>query len=96
MTNLHTIVCMELKLLVFSFREKLVQELRWPRKEVTINKSCSWVVKPREIDFFSSFLLLFGQRKKKKKKSLVDAMISHRVMRLRQDEEKPTNVDFPG
>ena len=22
--------------------------------------------------------------------------ISHRVMRLRQDEEKPTNVDFPG
>ena len=94
MTNLHTIVCMELKLLVFSFREKLVQELRWPRKEVTINKSCSWVVKPREIDFFFQlFLLLFGQRKKKKS---LDAMISHRVMRLRQDEEKPTNVDFPG
>ena len=63
MTNLHTIVSMELKLLVFSLREKLVQELRWPRKEVTINKSCSWVVKPREIDFFPAFLTFIWPEK---------------------------------
>ena len=79
MTNLHTIVSMELKLLVFSLREKLVQELRWPRKEVTINKSCSWVVKPREIDFFSSFSYFYLARERR------------RSLWTRRDDQPPCN-----